>query len=321
MLTYHQITDSEKKIICGWNYPEDFAVYNLHPYEQMKQEKKGFFDPEREKNYYTFYEEKTLIGYTNITEGEHGICIGIGIEPELCGMRYGQKILNLVSSIVLQNYPQKSEYLEVRTWNRRAIRCYLRAGFQIEGPAFEKQTPDGSDFFYRMTRKTQIALEAAIQEELGDYVRIIEEANVFQQEQGFTEWTDEYPNIDTIRGDIGNQKGYALKINEKAAAYMCIDFDGEPAYLDIQGAWRAEGSYAVVHRMALNQKFRGQGLSSTMFRLIEKLCIERHADMIRIDTDPKNRRMQHVLEKNEFVFCGMVVFEGSRKLAYDKLLV
>lgn len=76
----------------------------------------------------------------------------------------------------------------------------------------------------------------------------------------------------------------------------------------------------MVHRLALGQEYRGMGLADTAFALVEALCLERGVSNIRADTDFPNKRMQHVLEKNHFVRCGTIVFQGSGKLAYDKLL-
>lgn len=42
------------------------------------------------------------------------------------------------------------------------------------------------------------------------------------------------PYCKFIKGDIENQKGYVVKSDGKIAGYMCIDFDGEPAYKDIR---------------------------------------------------------------------------------------
>ena len=39
-----------------------------------------------------------------------------------------------------------------------------------------------------------------------------------------------------------------------------------------------------------------------------------------MDTDPSNLRMQHILEKNGFKYCGVIKYQGSERLAYDKLL-
>lgn len=163
-------------------------------------------------------------------------------------------------------------------------------------------------------------LELARVEELEEYSRIIEDAKKFQREQGFIQWTEAYPNIDTICDDIHNKKGYALKVDGRIAGYVYVDFDGEPIYEEIQGAWRTQGPYAAVHRLALSRDFRGQGLSTAVFGLIEELCKGKPVVSMRMDTDPCNKRMQHVLQKNGFVFCGRIVFQGSDKLAFEKIL-
>lgn len=149
---------------------------------------------------------------------------------------------------------------------------------------------------------------------------IINMGKEFQKEQGFTQWTDAYPNMGTIRQDIQAQKGYVIKIEDKIAGYMCIDFDGEPAYNNIQGKWNTKEPYAVVHRMAFSKEFRGIGLSEMTFCLIEKLCLSKGIENIRADTDLSNTRMQHILEKRGFCKCGIIIFQGSDKLAYDKIL-
>ena len=163
-------------------------------------------------------------------------------------------------------------------------------------------------------------LELAKVEDIEICSAILESGRQFQQEQGFVQWTEDYPNIDTVREDVKNQKGYVIKVDGKIAAYMCIDFSGEPAYLNIEGKWRSEETYAVVHRMAFGKEFRGIGLSDAAFELIEAFCLEHGVKYIRIDTDFPNKRMQHILMKNGFEHCGVIVFQGSGKMAYDKLL-
>lgn len=162
-------------------------------------------------------------------------------------------------------------------------------------------------------------LELAVWEECERCYEIIEAGKAFQREQGFVQWTEDYPNLSTIQDDIPKGKGYVLKTEGNIIGYMCIDFDGEPAYDNIEGSWRAEQPYAVVHRMAFDRKYCGKGLADTAFRLIEELCLEKDVHYIRVDTDFPNKRMQHILEKNGFVNCGVIVFQGSGKLAYDKM--
>ncbi|MDC7286512.1 GNAT family N-acetyltransferase [Blautia schinkii] len=149
---------------------------------------------------------------------------------------------------------------------------------------------------------------------------ILNDGRKFQQAQGFVQWTEEYPNIDTIYQDIKDGIGYVIKIDGKIAGYLCIGFSGEPAYAHIKGAWSVEQDYAVVHRMAFSKEFVGIGLADTAFGLIEKVCLDRKVPYIRINTGLPNKRMQHVLEKNGFHKCGVIVFQGGEKIAYDKLL-
>lgn len=71
--------------------------------------------------------------------------------------------------------------------------------------------------------------------------------------------------------------------------------------------------------MGLNGEFRGCGLTTKSFKLLEDIAIKEGVRCIRVDTDPSNKRMQHVLEKNGYKYCGIIAFEGSDKLAYDKI--
>ena len=83
----------------------------------------------------------------------------------------------------------------------------------------------------------EIQLETAKAEHLEQYEEILRAGRRFQQEQGFIQWTENYPNRDTILEDIRFQRGYALLVDGAIAGYLCIDFAGEPAYENIDGAW------------------------------------------------------------------------------------
>ena len=76
----------------------------------------------------------------------------------------------------------------------------------------------------------------------------------------------------------------------------------------------------MVHRMAFGAEFQGKGLFPSALRLVEAVCLGRGVRNLRMDTDPSNLRMQHVLERNGFTLRGRVLFQGDWKLAYDKAL-
>lgn len=165
-----------------------------------------------------------------------------------------------------------------------------------------------------------ISLELAGAEDFSECIRILKEGKQFQREQGFIQWDDDYPSEDLLKGDIESRKGYAVKVNDEIAGYMYVDFNGDSAYDVIRGKWRLDEPYMVVHRMAYDSRFRGQGLSTKVFAMLDDLCREYDFHYIRVDTHPENKRMQHIFEKNGYVRCGVIYFQGSDKIAYDKIL-
>ena len=150
MMTYHLMTEAEKERASDWTYEGEYAIYNEPPYAEQKKQRIGFGNPARDKNFYAYYDGDTFVGYTNILEEEREVFIGIGVRPDLCGQGYGQRIMKLVREISKTLYPGKPLYLEVRTWNRRAIRCYEKAGFVVEGEPFTQRTLIGEGEFIRM---------------------------------------------------------------------------------------------------------------------------------------------------------------------------
>jgi len=145
----------------------------------------------------------------------------------------------------------------------------------------------------------------------------IDEARKHQREQGFVQWTDSSPNIETVRCDIALGRGYLLMYENEPAGYLCIDFNGEPVYDRLEGKWKSDLKYAAVHRVALGDSVRGRGISREMFRLVRELCVQNGIHSIRIDTHEDNKKMQHVLEREGFQYCGTVMYDIGLRLAYE----
>ena len=147
----------------------------------------------------------------------------------------------------------------------------------------------------------------------------IDDARAHQREQGFVQWADNYPNADTVGEDIALGRAFMIALDGIPFGYLCIDFAGEPVYNDIDGEWKYDGSCAAVHRVAFGSSARGKGASRELFRLVRELCRERGVNAIRIDTHERNKKMQHVLEREGFVHCGTVYYSGSPRMAYEAI--
>ncbi|MDD3412271.1 MAG: GNAT family N-acetyltransferase, partial [Eubacteriales bacterium] len=116
------------------------------------------------------------------------------------------------------------------------------------------------------------ALTLAQDGELDAAMRLIDQAKAHLKELGVNQWQTGYPDRACIRQDIERGRGYFLTDGAALRAYLCIDFDGEPAYDHLRGEWENQPPYAVVHRLAVGEAYRGCGLASEAFRLTEALC-------------------------------------------------
>ena len=151
MLRNHQATEDEKRQICNWKYEGEFALYNTVSYEEMKQRNFGFGNSQMYVE--AFYDHNELIGFCNLFNEDDEIFFGIGVNPHLCGKGYGKEMIEKMYSISQEIFPGKPLYLEVRTWNKRAVNCYKNAGFVIDGDIIHQKTSAGDGTFYRMVRK------------------------------------------------------------------------------------------------------------------------------------------------------------------------
>lgn len=69
--------------------------------------------------------------------------------------------------------------------------------------------------------------------------------------------------------------------------------------------------------MAFSKSARGRKLSSKAINLIKELAVSLGIKTIRVDTQEENKVMQHILDKEGFIHCGYVYFDGGPKLAYE----
>ncbi len=147
---------------------------------------------------------------------------------------------------------------------------------------------------------------------------IINSARQHLKDQGIDQWQDGYPDYACIEMDAKRKVGYFMVVEEEIVGYICIDFDGEPDYNTIDGAWEKEEPFVVVHRMAMTDSARGKNISDRVLKAVEEMSIRKGVHYFRVDTDSGNLKMQHILQKNGFTYRGIITFDNTPKLAYDK---
>jgi len=162
----------------------------------------------------------------------------------------------------------------------------------------------------------------AVERDINDIMRIIKQAQGYFKEQGINQWQNNYPNPETIRNDINNKHSYILSKDNNIVATAAVSFDGEKTYDSIyEGVWITNNQYAVIHRIAVDNTYKGLGLSSEIIKNVEELCLSRGIHSIKVDTHEENISMQKLLKKNKFQYCGIIYLEdGNKRIAFERIL-
>lgn len=158
---------------------------------------------------------------------------------------------------------------------------------------------------------------------------VYEEARAFLKKEGVDQWQDGYPGKREFRQDLASGQSYILEVKVedawRPAFSFYLSFSGDadydkPAYKSL---WSAPGAYAVLHRTAVSEDFRGLGLTALVFYFAACECRKRDVGMIRADTHKDNRAMQHALEARGFGRRGDIILGGTNgrtaleRIAYD----
>ncbi|AEB76384.1 GNAT family N-acetyltransferase [Clostridium botulinum] len=162
----------------------------------------------------------------------------------------------------------------------------------------------------------------AIKTDINNIMKIIKQAQDYFKEQGIDQWQNNYPNVETISSDIANKESYVLLKDNNIVATAAVSFSKETTYDSIyDGEWISNSEYVVVHRIAVDNNYKGLGLSSEIIKNVEKLCLSQNVHSIKIDTHEENLSMQKLLKKNKFQYCGVIYLEDkSKRIAFEKIL-
>ena len=127
------LTEDHARQICYWKYEGIYSIYNFPDWDTLKQQRWGITIEEKRKNEFTAVIDKSnnLCGYIRFVENKDFVLVGLGLKPSLCGQGLGNILTELLKNECKKRYGSKKISLEVRSFNKRAIKCYEKAGFEI----------------------------------------------------------------------------------------------------------------------------------------------------------------------------------------------
>ena len=157
-------------------------------------------------------------------------------------------------------------------------------------------------------------------DEVDRILEICEEGRQAQLRAGFVQWTEDYPNREVILADIHSQIAWVVDIDGEIAAYTAIHIGTTPEYDAIEGAWHHLEPSIALHRFAVGDGYRGKGIAQFMFEQAELLFNTDVNSVIRVDTSEENKAMLALIQKMGYDYCGTVVYEQGKRLAFDKII-
>ena len=164
-------------------------------------------------------------------------------------------------------------------------------------------------------------IRKAIPADADSIMHIFRQAQASLQRQGVNQWQNGYPNPEIVDRDIASGNGLVCIMNSLVCAAFVLSFDYEDTYDSIyEGHWLSTGQSGVLHRMAIGDAYKGQGLGTAMISHAKQICLSREIHSIKVDTHRDNIPMQKLLGKNRFRYCGIIYLaDGQERLAFEKV--
>lgn len=172
-----------------------------------------------------------------------------------------------------------------------------------------------------MNNKNEIHFRKANATDIDIIWEIIQQSIERRRKDGSDQWQNGYPNLQTVESDVEKEFGYVITVDNEVAVFVALIFNDEPAYSSIEGAWLTTGEFLVIHRIAVSEKFAGQGLVKKLFDYIEDFVKTHNVQSIKVDTNFDNLPMLKILESKGYSYCGEVVLAGGVRKAFEKVVI
>ena len=164
----------------------------------------------------------------------------------------------------------------------------------------------------RMKLTQSISCRPAVESDIGDIMLIVRQARNYLKKHRVDQWQGEYPTQDIFAADIANGECYAVTYGERLAGFFCLTEAPESGYDKItDGKWHGEGKYCTLHRMAIEARFRGTGLSDMLVDFADETAKAKDAECVRTDTHRKNKAMQKLFKRKGYAYRGNVLVSSE----------
>ncbi|WP_150269704.1 GNAT family N-acetyltransferase [Paenibacillus tepidiphilus] len=157
--------------------------------------------------------------------------------------------------------------------------------------------------------------------EIAEIMELVSACVEVMQAGGSDQWDETYPNKEIIAADIAAGTLYAYVMDGAIVGILVLDEHQSEQYREIQ--WpQNDGTYLVMHRLAVHPKAQGKGVARKLIAFAEQLAREEGYTGIRLDTYSKNTPALALYPGMGYELRGEVRFPGRTAPfpVYEKIL-
>ena len=142
-------------------------------------------------------------------------------------------------------------------------------------------------------------------EDLDMIMKIIRETVKEMNENGNFQWDESYPDREVFINDIKEGTLYAVvNDNDEVTGISAANFDSFEEYDNLE--WESEKSDYVIHRLAVDNAYRNEGVAAFLIENIEKEIIKKGKCFMITNTNSKNIKAQRFFENLGYKFVGEI---------------
>jgi ribosomal protein S18 acetylase RimI-like enzyme len=182
------------------------------------------------------------------------------------------------------------------------------------------------DFYYQFflrkletTGGTGMEFAKAAPSQTDEIFQVYKEATKIMNANNIYQWSENYPGREDIEKDIQSGNLYVLTSEGDIVACVVLDQHQEPEYEQIP--WEdSSGRFLVVHRLCVNPKYQGKGISRTLLAEIERFAKKEGYASIRLDTQMINEKAMYLYESCGYEKRGKFYFPRHDEpyMAFEK---
>lgn len=136
---------------------------------------------------------------------------------------------------------------------------------------------------------------------------------------GNLQWDDAYPNAAVFGRDVELGQLWLAEVDSELAGVAALTAEQEPEYGHV--GWDPAEPSIVVHRLAVDPRFRGRGVAVALLLHAEEVARENGMGVVRLDTNALNPAAQALFLRLGYSFAGEITLAfrpGMRVLCYEK---